>query len=79
MQYDEDSDGKISRSEYCLDPFMDLNAGIRKLNKCVILILFCHLETYIYAREGPFVNKNIKSQTTVKNTFESITTDQKTG
>jgi hypothetical protein len=27
MQYDEDSDGKISRAEYCLDPFMDLNAG----------------------------------------------------
>jgi hypothetical protein len=40
MQYDEDSDGKISRAEYCLDPFMDLNAGIRKLDKCVVL--FCH-------------------------------------
>jgi hypothetical protein len=46
MQYDEDSDGKISRAEYCLDPFMDLNAGIWKLNKYVTLV--CHPETYIY-------------------------------
>jgi hypothetical protein len=46
---------------------------------CSIILPLLRLTYMEELGSGPFVNKNVKSQTTVKNTFENIITDQKTG